>query len=1079
MPNVLYRIEKNSIVSRLYRTVLQQPRILLSRRTFANIVENKNDDAASVKEITNGFDVVMLPDWLYKQVFPGQTKRPTVPPARERVAKQHLEKQGLLGKATEPVPHLTEFQLPKLCGNTIAEHFWKIGEEQARPIREIALNFSKIDLPQRPQEHEWLFRANWTRYVSGKKPKSVKFPDEELLCFDTEVAIKDDAHHPLLAVAASPTAWYCWISPRLIEHRKMLKLEKTKRKKIKNEATEPPKKRKKALGYLIPMGKRDKYRLIVGHNVGYDRARIKEEYNANITCNRFLDTMALHIAVSGLCTQQRPSWIKFDKATEEEDNDYLLEAKDFKKVYDVSSMNSLANVAKFHSQVQLDKSQRDYFVTGSLDEIADPEVLPQLISYCASDVEATHVVYRKVFPRFLELCPHPVSFAGIIHMGNMFLTTSSDWDRYIKAAESVYLEQSSFIKKSLIKLANQALRKWKKDPKSIQKNHWLKQLDWSPPSPKARKLVNYPKWYRDCHCNKTNELNLSARSRFAPILLELSWMGYPMYHSKIYGWMFRVPSEDTGFSTKAKKLVFKTSPDDEDYEERYATDTEGHYYKIPHKDGDNARCGSPLAKHYISAFENKILSSGYPEAREALSMNAACSYWISARERIKSQMVIYGNREDIEDLGFKMAKCKTPGMILPQTLTMGTITRRAVEKTWLTASNVKKNRIGSELKAMIQAPVGYKFVGADVDSEELWIASLIGDSSFKSHGATAMGWMTLQGTKAAGTDMHSRTAKILGISRDHAKIFNYGRIYGAGLKFAIQLLRQFNENIAEEEAQQRVEELYRQTKGSRFFTKGNHTSFWYGGSESFMFNNLEDIATDENPKTPVLKCCITDALKSQVVKNEYMTSRINWAVQSSGVDYLHLLLVSMEYLIKKYDINARFMLSVHDEIRYLVNDKDVFRTTLALQISNLWTRVMFSHMLGIQDLPLSVAFFSSIDIDHVLRKEVDMDCKTVSFPKAIEQGVSVTIQKILETVNTLGGENSQDEILPKLDEKSTKFIEPLQLKKDDLTSLRMQAATTEDEVRTELLGSSKSMHSRGRPKKSHPNSERVNMCFLN
>ena len=71
---------------------------------------------------------------------------------------------------------------------------------------------------------------------------------------------------------------------------------------------------------------------------------------------------------------------------------------------------------------------------------------------------------------------------------------------------------------------------------------------------------------------------------------------------------------------------------------------------------------------------------------------------------------------------------------------------------------------------MIKAPKGYKFVGADVDSEELWIASLIGDAEFGLHGATAIGWMTLEGTKAAGTDLHSKTAQILGISRNDAKV---------------------------------------------------------------------------------------------------------------------------------------------------------------------------------------------------------------------------------------------------------------------------------------------------------------------
>ena len=68
-----------------------------------------------------------------------------------------------------------------------------------------------------------------------------------------------------------------------------------------------------------------------------------------------------------------------------------------------------------------------------------------------------------------------------------------------------------------------------------------------------------------------------------------------------------------------------------------------------------------------------------------------------------------------------------------------------------------KDRIGSELKAMVQCPPGFSFVGADVDSQELWIASIIGDSYFAGqHGATAFGWMTLQGKKSDGTDKNIR-----------------------------------------------------------------------------------------------------------------------------------------------------------------------------------------------------------------------------------------------------------------------------------------------------------------------------------
>jgi DNA polymerase gamma 1 len=40
-----------------------------------------------------------------------------------------------------------------------------------------------------------------------------------------------------------------------------------------------------------------------------------------------------------------------------------------------------------------------------------------------------------------------------------------------------------------------------------------------------------------------------------------------------------------------------------------------------------------------------------------------------------------------------------------------------------------------------------------------------------------------------------------------------------------------------------------------------------------------------------------------------MTSRVNWVVQSSAVDYLHLMLVCMKWLIDKYNIRCRFVLS--------------------------------------------------------------------------------------------------------------------------------------------------------------------------
>lgn len=49
----------------------------------------------------------------------------------------------------------------------------------------------------------------------------------------------------------------------------------------------------------------------------------------------------------------------------------------------------------------------------------------------------------------------------------------------------------------------------------------------------------------------------------------------------------------------------------------------------------------------------------------------------------------------------------------------------------------QRDRVGSELKAMVQVPPGYHLVGSDVDSQELWIAAVLGESHFAGmHGET-------------------------------------------------------------------------------------------------------------------------------------------------------------------------------------------------------------------------------------------------------------------------------------------------------------------------------------------------------
>lgn len=953
-----------------------------------------------------------LSEDIYHQVFPNGNEPP--PAELVELSREHLRRHDLLDKNTDQTEPIA-FKLPELQApdtKTLDEHFYRLGVDAAEPFLEKAKQFARAALPQTP--NSWEHQSGWTKYYyseDGAGPlvaEKVDVPDETMLSFDVEVMWKESPF-AVMACAASPKAWYVWLSPWLLG-------ETTNEKQ------------------LVPLGDPTKERIIVGHNIGYDRARILEEYDLEQTRNCFLDTMSLHVAVNGMCSQQRPTWMKHkknrelrEKIAQETDNLELASLLSNKSLLNdeeelwvgKSSINSLRDVAKFHLNLSMDKSVRDDFGELNREEILAK--LDDLLNYCAADVAVTHRVYSIVFPNFLKTCPHPVSFAALRHLSTVILPVNESWDAYIANAEATYHRLSDAVQERLISLTMKALevkedaQKWSSDP-------WLKQLDWSvqdiryvkakngQPARRAKnqKMPGEPKWFKDLHPKKGAPINITVRTRIAPLLLRLSWEGNPLFWSDKYGWTFRVPFEEKAkYTEKAMTLCDMT----EETIPLLRDDKEGVYFKVPHKDGPTARCANTMAKSYLAYFEKGILTSEYSYAKEALEMNASCSYWISARDRIMSQLVV--QEKDLPHAnksgGPDGQGTSSQGFILPQLIPMGTITRRAVENTWLTASNAKKSRVGSELKAMVKAPPGYSFVGADVDSEELWIASVLGDAVFKIHGGNAIGFMTLEGTKAAGTDLHSRTASILGITRGDAKVFNYGRIYGAGLRFAAQLLRQFNPSLSDRETINTATKLYAATKGTQSERKMLYKrKFWRGGTESFVFNKLEEFAEQERPRTPVLGAGITEALMSRYVsKGGFLTSRINWAIQSSGVDYLHLLIVSMDYLIRRFNIEARLAITVHDEIRYLVKDKDKYRAAMALQVSNLWTRCMFAQQIGINDLPQACAFFSAVDIDHVLRKEVDLDCVTPSHKTPIPPGESIDIAQLLAR----GAEAALDEAI--------------------------------------------------------------------
>lgn len=415
----------------------------------------------------------------------------------------------------------TSFRLPPLQGDNLDEHFYRLGSHVAEPWLSHAKTFSTSELPPKPEY--WEIRSGWTKYTfvpdGASYSEPVDYPmhegePERLLAFDVETLPK---YHPyaIMACAASPNAWYSWVSPWLLEE------------------TQEPKQ-------LIPIGNPAVPRIVVGHNVSYDRARILEEYDIGGTETRFLDTMALHVAVTGISSHQRPEWMKYRKSKEKqieqheeatevmydligqveerekeevdptkkeelqrvrlemlesvsqlsenaeqlahEESEVTIE----KRWEELTSVNSLRDVAKLHCDITMDKEIRNDFMTSTPQEIRDN--LHDYLDYCCSDVDTTHRVYAVVLPAFLQACSHPVSFAGVLEMGSSFLTVNQEWERYLERAEGVYRQMEEGIKQKLKELAEHA-RLQIDDPEKRQQDPWLSQLDWTPKQAKESRGV--------------------------------------------------------------------------------------------------------------------------------------------------------------------------------------------------------------------------------------------------------------------------------------------------------------------------------------------------------------------------------------------------------------------------------------------------------------------------------------------------------------------------------------------------------------------------------------------------------------
>lgn len=705
-------------------------------------------------------------------------------------------------------------------GSNLIEHFHEIAREQLAPYKELIESLANAELAPMPQT--WKMVEGWTRYDRDGNAEPVPYPDEKALIFDIEVCMREGSA-PTMACAVGPNFWYSWSSKSLT----------TARRNVRRNRDDGPVRIYRS-DEMIPMESDDSNepKIVIGHNVSFDRARIRNQYELKPTKMRFLDTMSMHVCVSGVTSFQR-AMLKSSKELEGDDEAWGS----------MSSLNNLVDVFKLYCNEGEDKTiskeQRSIFVEGTLHEVQ--RNFQSLMTYCANDVLATYKVFKALYPMLCERFPHPATLAGMLELGMAYLPVNSNWLRYINESDLIYKDFDIESKYLLAKRANQACRLLHNN--AYKRDLWLWDEDWSVQELALKKtaskkkpiiqpthepkdeferlemkfkklfdiandipkrppmLAGYPAWYRKL-CLKRTDPNWSpgpndigTGMQIAPKLLSLCWEGYPLHFIREHGWGFLVPfndkiDKDYSGSIPLKDLIEKcpvknltnksaTQNESEHafrklskevemelgkkdyYSKATQNPSEGRYkgtgvwcnteleetcwfFKLPHKNGTQHRVGNPLARDFLIKFSEHVLAGDSVTAERVIQIARMLSYWRNNRDRITNQIVTnVPNGNDSDTTSEVTRTIDDIAAIIPQVVVCGTLTRRASEPTWMTASNAQSDRIGSELRSMVQAPENYRIVGADVDSQELWIASVLGDASETGiHGATPFGRLT-------------------------------------------------------------------------------------------------------------------------------------------------------------------------------------------------------------------------------------------------------------------------------------------------------------------------------------------------
>lgn len=424
---------------------------------------------SSKETLLNPLNIQILGKSLAEKVFPNSvnsndkqmTSLNRLQMQTLELSRTHLESHSIpWQKDRQLFPEISGNSVPNLLGSegSLKDHFMRMAADLGDEHFKLAFDFCKIlsSISKYPKKEEMkilIGKTGWFKWNSMNKnwEEAADGPTDKVIIFDIETC-PQISQFPLLASAYGQSGWYIWIQSEDIYNN--------------NSSNQ-----RSDLNRLIPLKHPI---LVIGHHVAFDRARIRNEYTLERGNCRFLDTLSMHCAVAGLSSQQRCLWQERKKRMSmiEKEGEIFEESEDFhnesaedqdinqstEKWGSRSSLNNLSDALQLHCNRKLDKSVRDDILLKSTSSEEIYSNLPEILTYCAKDVEATAQLFSVLFPKFLKKSPHPVTFTALLEMGSFVLpTVNEDWQRYIRDCDALYDEATQSIEIELNKAVEETV----------------------------------------------------------------------------------------------------------------------------------------------------------------------------------------------------------------------------------------------------------------------------------------------------------------------------------------------------------------------------------------------------------------------------------------------------------------------------------------------------------------------------------------------------------------------------------------------------------------------------------------------